>query len=53
VRFPGGERSSYTAAAVVLANHALTGSGRTAGLFRGEGLPIGLDLQVNEPVVEP
>jgi MMP endo-(1,4)-3-O-methyl-alpha-D-mannosidase len=53
VRFPGGERSSYTAAAVVLANHALTGSGPTAGLFRGEGVPIGLDLQVNEPVAEP
>jgi hypothetical protein len=53
VRFPGGERSSYTAAAIVLANHALTGSGPTAGLFRGEGLPTGLDLQVSEPVAEP
>ena len=53
VRFPGGERSTYTAAAVVLANHALTGTGPTAGLFRGEGLPTGLDLEINEPVAEP
>ena len=48
VHFPGGERSSYTAAAVVLAAHALTGSGPEAGLFRGEGLPEGLDL--SEPL---
>jgi hypothetical protein len=52
VRFPGGERSTYTAAAVVLATHALTGTGPTAGLFRGEGLPTGLDLLVNDPVTE-
>ena len=44
VRFPGGERSTYTAAAQVLANHVLDGAGRAAGLFRGETLPAVLDL---------
>ncbi|MDQ6613563.1 MAG: prenyltransferase [Actinomycetota bacterium] len=44
VRFPGGERSTYTAAAVLLADHALYGEGRAAGLFRGETLPGVLDL---------
>jgi hypothetical protein len=39
VRYPGGERSTYTAAAVLLANHALYGLGPAAGLFRGETLP--------------
>jgi hypothetical protein len=52
VRFPGGERSTYTAAAVVLANHALYGDGPTAGLFRGETLPAVLDLPEVEPVAE-
>jgi hypothetical protein len=42
--FPAGERSTYTAAAVLLAANALAGSGPEAGLFRGEGLPRGLDL---------
>jgi hypothetical protein len=37
--FPGAERSSYTAAAVVLAADALAGSNPTSGLFRGETLP--------------
>ena len=44
VPFPGGERSTYTAAAVVLAANALAGEGPTAGLFRGVGLPSRLDL---------
>jgi hypothetical protein len=44
VPFPVEERSTYTAAAVVLAANALAGSGPTAGLFRGEGLPSRLDL---------
>ncbi len=38
VRFPGGERSTYSAAAVLLASNAL-GGGRGAGMFRGEDLP--------------
>lgn len=37
--FPGGERSTYSAAAVVLAVNALAGEGSAAGLFRGQGLP--------------
>jgi hypothetical protein len=54
VRFPGGERTTYTAAAVLLANHVLHGDGPAAGLFRGETLPAVLDLpEVEEPVGEP
>ena len=55
VNFPGGERSTYTAAAVVLAAHTLSGRGPTAGLFRGEGLPTGVpldDLELSGPVGE-
>lgn len=43
VHFPGGERSTYTAAAVVLAADAIDGNSPAGGLFRGEGLPV-LDL---------
>lgn len=39
VHFPGGERTTYSAAAVVLAHHALAGAGPAAGLFRGTSLP--------------
>ncbi|GAC1530946.1 MAG: prenyltransferase [Acidimicrobiales bacterium] len=42
--YPSGERSTYTAAAIVLAANALAGTGPTAGLFRGEGLPTRMDL---------
>jgi hypothetical protein len=53
IRFPGGERTTYTAAAVLLANHVLHGDGPAAGLFRGHTLPAVLDLaEVEEPVVE-
>jgi hypothetical protein len=53
VRFPGGERSTYTAAAVVLADHTLYGRGRSAGLFRGETLPPVVDVaDVREPLPE-
>ena len=44
VRYPGGERSTYTAAAVLLADHALYGYGPSAGLFRGETLPEVVDV---------
>jgi hypothetical protein len=44
VRYPGGERTTYTAAAVLLADHVLYGEGPTAGLFRGEGLPAVVDV---------
>jgi hypothetical protein len=36
------EQPTWNSAAVVLAANALGGSGPTAGLFRGEGLPVGL-----------
>ena len=45
VHFPGGERSTYTSAAVVLAADALAGAGPQAGLFRADGLPAGVDLE--------
>jgi MMP endo-(1,4)-3-O-methyl-alpha-D-mannosidase len=38
VRYPAGERTTYTAAAVLLADHALYGNGPSSGLFRGETL---------------
>lgn len=45
--FPHEERSSYTAAAIVLANDALSLNSPAAGLFRADlsGLPAGLDLE--------
>src|SRR6202043_4126253 len=53
VRFPGGERSTYTAAAVLLADHTFYGKGLSAGLFRGETLPGVLLLpEIEEPVGE-
>jgi hypothetical protein len=53
VRFPGGERSTYTAAAVLLADHTLYGCGESAGLFRGETLPSVVDVAgVAEPLGE-
>ncbi|HXW35564.1 MAG TPA: hypothetical protein VEJ87_13380, partial [Acidimicrobiales bacterium] len=42
--FPYGERTSYTTGAVILAVDALSSSTPASGLFRGEGLPPGLDL---------
>jgi hypothetical protein len=39
------EQPTWNSAAVVLAANALGGSGPTAGLFRGEGLPVGLTPQ--------
>jgi hypothetical protein len=36
VRYPGGERSTYTAAAVLLADHVLYGGTPASGLFRAE-----------------
>lgn len=42
--FPAGERSSYTAAAVVLAVDALSATSPAAGVFRGEHLPAAVDL---------
>jgi hypothetical protein len=39
------EQPTWNSAAVILAANALGGSGPTAGLFRGEGLPGGLSAQ--------
>lgn len=44
VHFPGGERSTYSAGAVVLAAHALQGDGPADGLFRGDTLPAATAL---------
>jgi hypothetical protein len=53
VRYPGGERTTYTAAAVILADHALYGSSPAAGLFRGETLPTVVDVADRvEPLAE-
>jgi len=37
LHFPGGERTTYSAAAVVLATDALVGTGPASGLFRAWG----------------
>lgn len=53
VRYPGGEMSTYTAAAVLLADHTVYGGGPSSGLFRGETLPEVVDLgDVAEPLAE-
>lgn len=52
VRYPGGERTTYTAAAVLMADHALSGDAPTAGLFRGETLPQVVDVVAGAPLGE-
>jgi hypothetical protein len=42
--FPAGEVTTYSAAAVILATDALARVTPASGLFHGEGLPCGLDL---------
>ncbi|HEX8803163.1 MAG TPA: hypothetical protein VF743_03185 [Acidimicrobiales bacterium] len=51
-RFPAGERSTYTASAVVLAADALAGGSPASGLFtrHDDVLPVLLD--VDEPAIE-
>ena len=44
VTFPGGERTTYTAAAMVLAADALSSASGASGLFLGETLPATIDL---------
>jgi hypothetical protein len=41
VRYPGGERTTYTAAAVILADHVLHGAGFAPALFGAAGVPTG------------
>jgi hypothetical protein len=46
--FPAGERTSYTAAAVILALDAVTETSSASGLFRGDGLPAVVDLAADD-----
>jgi len=48
--FPAGERTTYTAGAIVLLADALSNATPAAGLFRGELLPGGLDLTEPRPL---
>jgi hypothetical protein len=43
VRWPV-ERSTWTAAAVILAADAIVGRGQQAGIFRADDLPLGVDV---------
>ena len=47
IHFPGDERSSYSAAAVLLAADALGGLTKGGGLWRGEGVPA-IELVVDD-----
>jgi hypothetical protein len=51
LHFPGGERTTYTAAAVILAADTLAGTGSAAGFFRGEDLPVAFEL--SEALADP
>jgi hypothetical protein len=51
--FPFAERTTYTAAAIILAADALSDATPAAGLFRGESLPHGLDLTAPGPEGRP
>jgi hypothetical protein len=44
------ERSTWTAAAVILAVDAINGSGPQAGVFRADDLPLGVDIGDECPV---
>ena len=48
--FPDAERTSYTAAAVVLAADALSRTTDASGLFRGEDVPAFIDT--SDPVTD-
>jgi hypothetical protein len=53
-RFPAGERSTYTASAVVLAADGLSGASPASDLFtrHDEVLPVGFEADADEPVNE-
>jgi hypothetical protein len=54
VHFPGGEQSTYTASAVVLAADAIAGGSPASALFtRPDELPDLIDGQTHSDVVEP
>jgi hypothetical protein len=50
--FPRDERSTYTAAAMLLALDALEATGPASGLFLGRSLPAGTVLDLDHEVVE-
>jgi hypothetical protein len=50
--FPADERSSYTAAAMILALDALEAKGPASGLFLGRSLPAGTVLDLDDESVE-
>ncbi len=53
IRYPGGERTTYTAAAVLIAEHCLSGAGPASGLFRGETFPASYDaVETSDTTVE-
>ncbi|HET9690259.1 MAG TPA: prenyltransferase/squalene oxidase repeat-containing protein [Acidimicrobiales bacterium] len=45
VRYPGGERSTYSAAAVVMAAHVLGRRGPASTLFHDDALPVPVQLE--------
>ena len=53
INFPGGEQTTYTAAAIVIATAALTSRGLGAGFFRGDDLPRGLVVPQPETANDP
>ena len=50
--FPPGERSTYSAAAMILAVDALQAEGPAVGLFLGRSLPAGTILDLDDHVLE-
>jgi hypothetical protein len=44
------ERSTWTAAAVILAVDAIAGDGSQSGVFRADDLPLGVDVGADCPV---
>jgi len=51
--YPEGERTTWTAAAVVLAHEVLSRNGATRSLFLGEDLPVGVGAdEIEEPVAD-
>jgi hypothetical protein len=50
VHFPGGERTAYTGAAVILAADAISGATPASGVFLGEGLlRVEVEVEVEDP----
>ncbi|MDA8040417.1 MAG: prenyltransferase [Actinomycetota bacterium] len=52
VTFPAGECSTYSAAAMLLAVDCLNRTSAASGLFFGESLPFGLDLDLDSQALE-